>query len=377
MKNEKQTQILVEFIEISCIIMLISTYVLTILGVIDIKYVNNMEFTPIIEFLGQFSLVMIQIFLMFKIYLKDKHIKATMAYIPIALMCELVPVENYYIATIIVPVIFSTAILLYKKYPVKNLAIAWIATAIVQAIFGTVKVYNFNFNFVETNFVTAFILSIDIIVFLIFLERRINHYGKSFKILESHLYAKRRSVRQNEKCSNENILNPRQKAAFITMVMGYQLFQLLVVLTIGTINNKFVEILIILPVFWVGKIILKKSWHSAKLWICNMATFTGFYILTEITPEVEVSIFMVILCTGAFVKILNIIAETEEHLEFLEKKYQTDFTKYGLSAEMAEFANDWIAEKMHDKDLMKKYNISSTNTLNSRKRRIKAKMNTN
>lgn len=53
-----------------------------------------------------------------------------------------------------------------------------------------------------------------------------------------------------------------------------------------------------------------------------------------------------------------------------------EFSSYGFSRKMESFAIDWLTNNMSDKELMLKHEINSENTLNSRKRRIKDKMNT-
>lgn len=67
--------------------------------------------------------------------------------------------------------------------------------------------------------------------------------------------------------------------------------------------------------------------------------------------------------------------DIREGNEGRERDFKAKCTGAGLSAEMERFAYDWLFVGLHDKEMIIKYQLSGENTLNSRKRRISAKMN--
>lgn len=384
-------------IALMCTTLLLALFVMTLIGVIDIRITEQVTLSPIVEFIG--SCIFLQINAIFFVSITcDFNYKKSFAYslifIIVAIFLSLFEIFKGFFISFVLPIIFVIICMsksdISKKSVIKRLCLLSFLCVTYEYLSGFIKLYLFNLQFQRVNFLTLSLYSIDLFLFYIICKKGVSIYGRLVDSRKFLFPSKSKCIRRNEKnCKNVlefEDLTQKQRVIFASMAIGYQIFQLLIVLAIGHINQMFVELLIMLPVFWINRKILGKSWHSDKLWICSMVTFSSFYILTKITPPLEVSIFLVVILSGVFVYILHILGVKEDRLNCLEKNniklekkleiFSGEFSRYGFSRRMESFAIDWLTNGMTDKELMIKHEIDSKSTLDSRKRRIKAKMNT-
>ncbi len=382
----KNHRAFIAFLGLSGAVILLSAFFLTLFGFLDLRYANDFQLHGSIDFFGNFFLFCINIVFVIKtVFVKRARQKDICILLAILLFANWF-IKNSLIVSTAIPFVAITIIFCKKKNDIINLIVWFVLTGFLQYALKFVKTNIFDFEYHTENFITTFVYNIDLILIYILIERMSRSYEEYRKIVlagfsRKHLVLREKTgVRINdgigEKVLETEKLTKKQKIIFAILSQGYQVFQLAVVLAIGLVNNMFLELIAMLIMFWVGRGLLKQSWHSNKLWICSCSTFIGFYVLTKITPPFSISLFMTVVCTGSFVYILHVLGIKSDRLEELEKRYETDFTKYGLSLEMAKFAHDWKIEGLTDKELMHKYEIMSRNTLNSRKRRIKDAMDT-
>lgn len=389
----------ITWLGIAGVTVLLSAFVLTLFGIIDLR-IEVFNDNKIFRFIINFILFELNLYFIFCITIGNNSIKPLLYNLPISLISNIF-LENSLIVSWVIPFIF---IIIYNaclkqicfKKLIKFHILLTLFIATYQSISCYIKLLNFNIVNLNGDFISNLIVSIDLYLVYYFLMKGVNgdYVGLCTKLA---FLSESKSVRQAEEPSEEVLnveeLTKRQEAVFRLLAGGYQIFQLLVVLGIGVINNMWIELVIMLIVFWNGRKILGNCWHSEKLSICSAATFTGFYILTKITPPLSISLFLVICLCGMFTYFMYVLGLKSDRLEYLEKSkivsdseilklkqkleiMNGEFSSYRFSRKMESFAIDWLTNNMSDKELMLKHEINSENTLNSRKRRIKDKMNT-
>lgn len=368
------------FIGLSGLTVLLSAFMLTLLGVIDLRYLNQ-DTTA----LSIFSIILFlaNLYFVFKITLRlsaKATIIALIGYIPVSIIASTLLLQNMpLVSSALAPFLYGFAIAVkqHKKFKyIVNFSIFWVSISLYQLVSYFIKIgLLYPLEYQELGALSTLLISIDLFIVYIWYERMVICYVVSKQF---HVLPKEERISEPTKLRKEVLgedLTQRQRVIFALLSQGYQVFQLLVVLSLGLINNAIAELAVMLVMFWIGRKILEQSWHSERLWICSCAAFAGFYILTKITLPFSVSLFATVALSGGFVYLMHILGLKSDRLEELEARYDDDYTKYGLSKEMAKFAYDWLTAGLHDKELIVKYQLSGENTLNSRKRRIKAKIN--
>ena len=349
---------IIRFTGVSCLILLLTVFILTLFGFVDLRFSENTTYVnPWLEFLINSILFYINLVFVFYYCLNsgiNKAIVTCIAYIPIDIFFQLL-FDNCLIISSVLPLLFLLVISFKTKTFLRYLFFSTL-TIVYQEISMYIKYHRVQSLYLDDNIFSVLILSIDLILFYIFICKEVN-IDVPRPHCELVVLSKGHSIPSNPKVCEE-ILTKRQNIIFVAISQSYQIFQLIVVIGIGIMNNALMELFIILAVFWVGRKILQRSWHSDKLWICSCATFSGFYVLTKVTPPIETSLFLVVVLSSAFVYLLHIIGVKSERLEELERHYDTDFSKYGFSRSMSEFAYDYKINKLTIKEQMAKTGLT-------------------
>lgn len=153
------------------------------------------------------------------------------------------------------------------------------------------------------------------------LENLLWKFRKTSQISEENLVEAKFSIKD---------LSPKQKLIFIGLATIIQLVQFLLVLAIGLVNNKIIEIVILLFSLIIARtFILKKTLHANGIISCTLITCLVFWALLKLTPPLGVSIFLGATLAIAFAFALYLIAIAlgdkafiETKLLELEKQYQ-------------------------------------------------------
>ena len=349
------------FIALTGITLLLTLFVLTALDVIDIRVAEEVKLPIYVDLMVRFMMLTLNsAFLVYVTTPKNNFITKTLSITFLTIILyNVVPCNE--LVTFLTPIL---VILVTSKSDikiVKKLFVCIIITTLYQFISGYIKIGFFNLSSNGIDTITDLIYSVDLYIFYYFYVKGVNNYvGNTYK---SFLSTKKNSIRQDVKSSKEVLggeekLTTKQKVIFATMVMGYQVFQLLVVLTIGLFNQMFFELIILLIVFWIGREILKNCYHCETLRNCSLLTFSGFYIITKVSPPLSVSIFLIVILSGLFVYMLCYIGYKDNRLNMLEIRYEKDYTRYGLTKNMADFANDYLQNKLSIKQQMEKTGLS-------------------
>lgn len=307
---------------------------------IDLKIINGINLPIIINITICIILFMGNMFFIFSISLKvfdKKIVKILFGFIPVYLLYMIIPqsiFQNYgsfitFIVGFLYCLLFNKQLTLYnlmKRYGILSLVIG-----IYQKLSGFIKLDAFGFGYYTFNSITSFLYQIDLFLVYILIYIGVKKYVELVRKVE-HTFKfpfsfKMQSISENVEQGKEKLdlsdLNNRQRFIFWCMATSYQIFQLAAVLLIGIINNTFIELCIMLIIFWIGRPILGKSWHSDSLKWCSIITFSGFYILTKLVLPLDVSLLSCISLSGLFIYCLHRAGiYDEEHEKLLQEKAQ-------------------------------------------------------
>lgn len=324
MKSERMNLFLA-FIGMSGAVVLLSAYLLTLLGIVNLQYLgdipvmcnwflNSVMFFVCIAFSNGIPLGLnVKVMLV-----------VGLVYMPIHVLAYLVFGSGWVVSGL-APVVYSliVSLILKRGWKVAVLVIVFNAVVVIlQYITEFIKGFYFTMESTNSNTFTGFLLSIDLYLFFLYAytTKEVRRYAIKYLVL-SKGKCLRSTAEAGQKVLIEDDLTQRQKVIFVFLSQGYQVCQLLVVLAIGLLQNAILELTIMLVMFWIGRKILQKSWHSEKLWICSCAAFSGFYILTNITLPLQVSLLATVALSGGFVYLMHILGVKQEKLEELERWY--------------------------------------------------------
>lgn len=395
---EKRKRRFIYMLGLSGLTVLLTAFILTLIGAIDLRIVNDVRVPAWIDFIGNFVMFMINMYFVFSITLRvfDKRKWfILLGYVPIYILKYfLIPVQIFgLIHSFIIPLIYCIVltIILSKiknniqlnKYTILCYIISFVFIPIYQLLSGIVKLYGFGLYYYNCNILSTLLYSIDLYIVFILLKWVVknNVLGNIRRRRKFLLFAKDKSVPVDSETLQAltNGMTRRQAVMFYILAMGYQMLQLIVVLAIGKINNMFIELLAMLIIFWIGRTILGKCWHSDKLWVCSVATFTGFYILTKCTLPLSVSLFACISLSGAFTYLMYYLGvKQEKYKEYeqicdKEKIFRDKCFQAGLSNIKTEIAVDYLINGMSIKDQSIKYEYTES-TIKKYRQKIKDKI---
>ena len=204
-----------------------------------------------------------------------------------------------------------------EKYNVSNYWIYCILNIIFQLI--SVFIRSININVDNTNFIMSFVGNIDYIILSIITHILFFNIGgkslwdgvvssfshllallKSFPTKLQNFYLNNKSKSRFEKISD---------SIYIPLFILWNIFTLMVILFIATLNHTFAECIIILCSFWINKRTFGKAFHMPTAFSCFIVSNLTYYTLNRITIPAGISLIIsvilgIALCyvTSKFVK---------------------------------------------------------------------------
>lgn len=144
---------------------------------------------------------------------------------------------------------------------------------------------------------------------------------------------------------------------YIPLFLLWNVFTLLVILFIATLNHTFVECIIIATSFWINKKTFGKPFHMKTALSCFMVSNLTYYCLNRITVPNGISLIVSIslgiaLCymTSKFVKSKKLYRgmSIEEYDKFVLPLYSINSTYYeiGKLFYVDRYSEQWIANKL-------------------------------
>ena len=251
-----------------------------------------------------------------------------------------------------------------EKYNVSNY---WIY-CVINIVFQVISMVIRDINITNSNsFVIYFLLNVDyiilnIIAYTLFFQRG----GKSLWVEVvgsfSHLQTllktlpiKLQNVYQSSK--NKSRFEKISNSIYIPLFLLWNIFTLVVVLFIATLNHTFAECIIILCSFWINKRTFGKAFHMPTAFSCFIVSNLTYYALNRITIPAGISLIIsvilgIVLCyiTSKFVKTKKLYRgmSLNEYNSNVLDLYDEESVYYqiGKLFYVDRYSEQWIATKL-------------------------------
>lgn len=361
--SKKNESIFLLVISFCCMSVLLTTFVLTWFGVIDLRIVGQTYIDPWIEYVGAFIMFSINIFFLSSISTNvfDRKILypcSINAFIWVLMFFS--GAGQNLIFTAFIPIVcitlFSFAYyrrLLTKKLVQNILAQILITNILIpayQQLSGFVKLGNMNFSFYRCNILTAFIYSIDLYLVYMFMYWVVKKHGWTLESMVRWAELARKACREiltNREMEDVSELTGRQRRIFYFLAWAYLTLQSLMIISVNTLINKFFYYL---GGFYIGAIELTISWAALELCRlalgrtyhappakCNTVSLLTFFGLSRLGLPLHISLFFNIGLSAGLAYVLHILVLRDDSYKQLlvEKKAREDFkakTRRGRAA---------------------------------------------
>lgn len=200
----------------------------------------------------------------------------------------------------IINIIILIATCIIFKLNLKRFLIVLFINSIIQILLSFIK-SNIDLDY---NVLQNFIYSFDyIIILLIWYKLKIEgvdvkcllhgYFGALFRSLRN--FPKRLLVNFNNfKLKYKNYTKQELIAfwIFLPLVVLYNIFTLLIILLIASLNNTVVECIFIISSFWINKRAFGKAFHLNNALYCFVFSSLTYYILNRITTPIGISILV-------------------------------------------------------------------------------------
>jgi len=394
MEENKQAR-LIRVVSLSCLVLLIALFTGSLLDVCDVTINGELNININLEKFIYMVMFLINMYFVFSISLNrydNKIIYMCIGYIPIYILSVKFIGTNL-ISSTILPFIYLVILSENKISCTKRHCIFAVITIIYQQISGFIKLRVFDFEYYTMNLYQWLLYSLDLYIFYFISLLEVKNYAKLVICTNTKSIPKIGGLSKENLSKDDGISvllnqcsNLKQKIVLFIMVMSLQLAQLAVVLLIGTLNNMLFETTIMIVVFWISRSTMGKSWHSDRLSVCSMVTFTSFFILTKISLPLEASMFCCILLGMCFAFILykayGIKVKVDRYdaiyafnLETCTEEQLTERALIcGLSKEETEIAIKLFIDKLKAKEYMDLVGASDEYTARNYKSKLKKKL---
>ena len=251
-----------------------------------------------------------------------------------------------------------------EKHNISNYFIYCIINIVFQLV--SVSIRNIEITN-ENSFVNYFLLNIDYIILSIIAYKWFFSKGgqklwvevaglfshlltllKSFPTKLQNFYLNNKKKSRFEKISN---------SIYIPLFILWNIFTLMVVLFIATLNHTFAECIIILCSFWINKRTFGKAFHMPTAFSCFIVSNLTYYALNRITIPASISLIIsvilgIALCyiTSEFVKTKKLYRgmSLNEYNSNVLDLYDEESVYYqiGKLFYVDRYSEQWIATKL-------------------------------
>ena len=252
-----------------------------------------------------------------------------------------------------------------EKYNVSNYWIYCVVNMIFQLL--SMFIRNIDMYVDYNNFIMSFVGNIDYIVLsIIFYTYFYLKGGKSLwdgvvssfshlRTLLKTLPTKLQKFYLNNKAKSR--FDKISDCIYIPLFLLWNVFTLLVILFVATLNHTFVECIIIATSFWINKKTFGQPFHMKTALSCFIISNLTYYCLNRITVPNGISLIVsislgILLCyiTSKFVKSKKLYRgmSIEEYDKFVLPLYSINSTYYeiGKLFYVDRYSEQWIANKL-------------------------------
>lgn len=372
--NKNKDELVLNYIIIVCTILLSFAYLTWLLGS---RYFNLPEISMpfldrrMISYLVELILFQINILFMhiiiFGIPDNKKELLLSFIALPINILFY-----NYDIFSFVMPFIYFAMICIYKKQ-FKNYILKFISFVIISILYTyfsmLVKTNNLYLVYSNISTFNKIMYSIDLFIFYTFLyykfNRRKNNASITTTISKLEDFG-RKSIKPIHFKKQEEIIlkdyNVFYQVYIITYVIGIQLLQLLCIIFIGYLNNSFYEVLFLIPTLIILRtFILKETLHAKYMSWCTIISCVVFYIMLNVAPPLNISMFCGIALTSILVLFMYYIATNTIDIHEMDKDQLFDYCrKNNLNIIQSDIVYYIIIEKLKDFEIYEKLNYSKS-----------------
>ena len=252
-----------------------------------------------------------------------------------------------------------------EKYNITNYWIYMLINFIFQLISIVVRDINIRTDY--DNFIMSLVGNIDyLILSIISYKLFFNIGGKSLWDGVVFLFSHLLTLLKSFPIKLQNIyLNNKKKSRFekisdsiyIPLFILWNIFTLMVVLFIATLNHTFAECIIILCSFWINKRTFGKAFHMPTAFSCFIVSNLTYYALNRITIPASISLIIsvilgIALCyiTSKFVKTKKLYRgmSLNEYNSNVLDLYDEESVYYqiGKLFYVDRYSEQWIATKL-------------------------------
>ena len=177
---------------------------------------------------------------------------------------------------------------------------------------------------VTNNFIIANLISFDFIILCIMTQRlyfikggnslwvMVHSYSSDLLISLKKLPRKFLTSYQNSKPKKQE--DELAYKIYIVLFWLYNIFTVIVVLFIATLNDTFIECIFILSSFWINKGVFGKPFHLKKASTCFIVSSLSYYILNRLTWKVGISFLIPIVLGIALSYITSLFMARRENI---------------------------------------------------------------
>lgn len=161
---------------------------------------------------------------------------------------------------------------------------------------------------------------------------------------------------------------------YIILFWLYNLFTLLVILFIATLNHTFIECIFIVTSFWINKAVFGKAFHLKKASVCFVVSSVSYYALNRLTWDIGISFIVPISLGIALSYITSKLMFMQERKQLYRgielDEFYNIITKVTSNHEHIEICKMFYVDKQPDVKIAFRYNYSVSNI-----KKIKQKIN--
>lgn len=334
-KQEDESKIL--FACTACgFIVLFVAFILTWLGIVDLKYVNEVSFNYWIEYIGHLVMFMINVFFMFSITLNFyKYTKyLCIGYIPLYMLAEMSFSETM-IASTIIPIIYLLLVncffikIKFKNFLLKGL-FANIIMSIITFLLNTIKNNFSHFRYFKfNNCLTVFIYSIDLYLFYFAIYKGVRIYDwENVVRLLRFLKSNCKKILSNWRKGDVSDLTNRQRYIFFFLVWSYLILQSTFVLGINLLINKLfyylgglyigiIELICLWIMLEIFRSVLGKTYHNKDPIICNKVSLVVVFVISRFSLPFKISLLFNIVIVAIVTYLIHVFVIKKEQFESL------------------------------------------------------------
>lgn len=236
----------------------------------------------------------------------------------------------------------------------------------------------------HNNFITYFILDIDLFALMLMSYKLYFMRGGNNLWMEVHGYFSdllislkklpRKFLTSYQNAKPKKREDKLAYKIYIVLFWLYNIFTVLVVLFIATLNETFIECIFILSSFWINKGVFGKPFHLKKASTCFIVSSLSYYVLNRLTWKVGISFLIPVVLGIALSYLTSKLMARRENLYLykgmpLDKFYEL-ITKVTNNQEHIEICKRYYVDKESNLKIALSFNYSEINI-----KKIKEKIN--